>query len=62
MAPRPGTGLMMAGAIIAFAGLCIILVKVFHVPDYGVLVVVGLGLFALGVIRRLTSRDRGDGS
>jgi hypothetical protein len=53
---------MMAGAIIAFAGLCIILVKVFHVPDYGVLVVVGLGLFALGVIRRLTSRDRGDGS
>ena len=50
----------MAGAIIAFAGFCIILVEVFRVPAYGVLVVVGLGLIALGIIRRVTSRDRDD--
>ena len=56
----PGTGLMMAGALIAFAGVCIILVEVFKVPPYVVLVVVGLGLFGLGVIRRLTGRNRDD--
>jgi len=59
VASRPGTGLMMAGAIVAFSGLCIVLVKVFQVPDYGVLLVVGLGLFALGLIRRFTSKDQG---
>jgi len=52
---------MMAGAMIAFAGFCIVLVKVFNVPDYGVLVVVGIGMFGLGLIRRFTSKDqRGD--
>jgi hypothetical protein len=49
---------MMAGALIAFSGVCIILVEVFKVPPYVVLVVVGLGLFALGVIRRVTGKDR----
>ena len=29
-----------------------------EVQDYGVLLVVGLGLFALGVVRRLTGRGR----
>jgi len=61
VAQRPGSGLMMAGAMIAFAGFCIVLVKVFNVPDYGVLVVVGIGMFGLGLIRRFTSKDqRGD--
>ncbi|MGH7344185.1 MAG: hypothetical protein ACREK4_04680 [Candidatus Rokuibacteriota bacterium] len=58
MPPKPGLGLMMAGSLIAFAGFCIVLVRVFEVPDYGVLLVVGLGLFALGVVRRLTGRGR----
>ncbi len=49
---------MMAGALIAFAGFCIVLVKVFGVEPYAVLLVVGLGLFALGVVRRLTGQDR----
>jgi hypothetical protein len=56
--PKPGLGLMMAGALIAFAGFCIVLVRVFEVPDYGVLLVVGVGLFALGVVRRLTGGGR----
>ena len=58
MAAKPGTGLMMAGAIVAFSGLCIITVRVFGVPDYAVLVVVGVGLFVLGLIRRFTREDR----
>ena len=49
---------MMAGAVIAFAGFCIVLVRVFDVPDYWVLLGVGLGIFALGVVRRLTARGR----
>ncbi len=58
MALRPGSGLMMVGAIIAFAGLCIVLVKVFRVPDYVILLSVGIGLFALGLIRRQTRKDQ----
>ncbi len=49
---------MMAGALIAFAGFCIVLVRVFDVPDYWVLLGVGIGMFALGVVRRLTSNNR----
>jgi hypothetical protein len=56
--PKPGLGLMMAGALIAFAGFCIVLVRVFDVPDYWVLLGVGIGMFALGVVRRLTSSNR----
>jgi hypothetical protein len=51
---------MMAGAIIAFAGLCIVLVDRLGVPPYAVLLVVGLGLFGLGVVRRLTRNSRED--
>ena len=54
---RPGTGLILAGAIVAFSGLSIVLVKVFDVPDYGVLLAVGIGLIALGLVRRFTSKD-----
>jgi len=56
--PKPGLGLMIAGALIAFAGFCIVLVRVFDVPDYWVLLGVGLGIFALGVVRRLTTTSR----
>ncbi|PYN88791.1 MAG: hypothetical protein DMD87_09155 [Candidatus Rokuibacteriota bacterium] len=58
MGPKPGLGLMMAGALIAFAGFCIVLVRVFDVPDYWVLLGVGIGMFALGVVRRLTGGSR----
>ena len=58
MGPKPGLGLMMAGALIAFAGFCIVLVRVFDVPDYWVLLGVGIGMFALGVVRRLTHSNR----
>ena len=51
---------MMAGAIIAFAGLCIVLVEKLHVEPYAVLLLVGLGLFGLGIIRRLTHHGRRD--
>jgi len=49
---------MMAGAIIAFSGFCIVLVDRWGVPPYAVLLSVGLGIFGLGVIRRLTHTDR----
>lgn len=55
---RPGAGLILAGAIVAFSGLCIVLVRVFGVPDWGVLLVVGFGLIVLGLIRRYTSEGR----
>ena len=54
---RPGAGLILAGAIVAFSGLCIVLVDVFQIPPWGVLLVVGVGLMALGLIRRYTSTD-----
>jgi hypothetical protein len=49
---------MLAGTIVAFSGLCIVLVRVFGVPDWGVLLVVGFGLIALGLIRRYTGQGR----
>ena len=49
---------MLAGTIVAFSGLCIVLVRVFGVPDWGVLLVVGFGLIVLGLIRRYTSQGR----
>jgi len=48
---------MVAGAMVAFSGLCIVLVKVFGVPEYGVLLAVGIGLIALGLVRRFTHKD-----
>ena len=58
VASQPGTGLMLAGAMVAFSGLCIVLVKVFGVPEYGVLLAVGIGLIALGLVRRFTHKDQ----
>jgi uncharacterized membrane protein len=45
---------MLAGAIVTFSGLCIVLVRVFDVPDWGVLLATGVGLIVLGLIRRFT--------
>ena len=56
MPHRSGKGLMTAGAIVAFVGLCIILVRVLKVPEYWVPLMVGIGLFLLGVLRWFTSR------
>jgi len=48
---------MMAGAIVAFIGLCIILVRVLRVPEYWVPLMVGIGLFLLGFLRWLMSKS-----
>jgi hypothetical protein len=53
---RSGKGLMTAGAIVTFVGLCIILVRVLKVPEYWVPLMVGIGLFLLGVLRWFTSK------
>jgi hypothetical protein len=58
MASRNSGGkLMMAGLIVAFIGLCIVLVQVLHVPRYWVPLMVGVGIFLLGLVRWLTARD-----
>jgi hypothetical protein len=40
---------------VTVVGLCIVLIKVFHVPEYWVPLMVGLGLLAMGLVRRATS-------
>lgn len=58
MATRDSGGrLMMAGLIIAFIGLCIVLVQVLQVPRYWVPLMVGVGIFLVGLVRWLTTRD-----
>ncbi|HXJ77091.1 MAG TPA: hypothetical protein VMS64_00240 [Candidatus Methylomirabilis sp.] len=56
MRDRSGKGLMTAGAIVAFIGICIILVRVLRVPEYWMPLMVGIGLFLLGLLRWLTSK------
>jgi hypothetical protein len=51
---RSGNGLIVAGAIVTVIGAIIILVKVLQVPPYWVPLLVGVGLLALGIIRRVT--------
>lgn len=46
----------MAGLIVAFIGVCIVAIRVLRVPDYWVPLMVGVGLFLLGLIRWLTAR------
>lgn len=60
MARQSGNGLIIAGAIVTFIGLCIVLVRVLSVPEYWVPLMVGLGLILLGVIRRMMSKDSRD--
>jgi hypothetical protein len=57
MAGNSGGKLMMAGLIIAFIGLSIVLVQVLHVPRYWVPLMVGVGIFLLGPVRWLTGRN-----
>jgi mannose/fructose/N-acetylgalactosamine-specific phosphotransferase system component IIC len=57
MAHNSGRGLMMAGGIVTFVGLCIVLIRVLRVPEYWMPLMVGFGLFLLGLIRWLTTRD-----
>jgi hypothetical protein len=58
MASRNSGGkLMMAGLIVAFIGLCIVLVQVLHVPRYWVPLMVGVGIFLVGLVRWLSVRD-----
>jgi hypothetical protein len=54
---RSGKGLMTAGAIVALIGLCVILVRVLKVPEYYVPLMVGIGLFLVGLLRWLTSKS-----
>ena len=57
MANRDSGGrLMMAGLIVAFIGLCIVLVQVLQVPRYWVPLMVGVGIFLVGLVRWLTTR------
>ena len=56
MRDRSGNGLIVAGAIVSFVGLVIVLVRVLRVPEYWVPLMVGIGLLLLGVIRKLTRR------
>ena len=48
---------MMAGVIVTFIGLCIILVRVLRVPAYWIPLMVGVGLFLMGFIRWLAQKD-----
>jgi hypothetical protein len=57
MAHKSGARLMMAGVVVTFIGLCIVLIKLLRVPEYWVPLMVGVGLFLLGLIRWLTSKD-----
>lgn len=57
MARNSGGTLMLAGLIVAFIGLCIVLVRVLDVPRYWVPFMVGVGIFLLGFVRWLTTRD-----
>jgi hypothetical protein len=47
---------MTAGLIVMFVGVCIVLIRVLRVPEYWVPLMVGTGLFLLGLIRWLTAR------
>ena len=57
MARNSGGKLMMAGLIVAFVGLCIVLFRAFQVPPYWIPLIVGVGIFLLGLVRWLTARD-----
>ena len=57
VANRSPSGLMMAGAIVTFIGLCIVLIQVLRIPKYWVPLMVGVGLFLIGFIRWLTHKD-----
>lgn len=43
--------LVRAGLIVAFVGLAIVLMRIWHVPGYWMPLVVGIVLIAVGVLR-----------
>ena len=53
MAHRPGNGLLLAGTILSVIGLCVVLLKVWHVPAYWVPLLAGRGRVVLGLVRRV---------
>jgi hypothetical protein len=57
MARNAGGKLMMAGLIITFIGLCIVLIRVLQVPQYWIPLLVGVGIFLVGLVRWLTTRE-----
>lgn len=57
MARNSGGKLMMAGLIVAFIGLCIVLIRTLEVPQYWIPLMVGVGIFLVGLVRWLTARD-----
>ena len=59
MGHASGNGLLLAGTIVTVIGLCIVLVRVWHVPAYWVPLMVGIGLIVMGLVRLLTSRSSG---
>jgi hypothetical protein len=61
MPRHPGDRLILAGLIVSFIGVCIVLVRVLRVPEYWVPLMAGVGLVLLGIIRRMT-RGGGGGS
>ena len=50
---------MTAGAIVTMIGLAIVLIKTLRLPGYWTPVIVGLALFAAGVIVWVVSKDKG---
>jgi Na+/H+ antiporter NhaD/arsenite permease-like protein len=57
MAHRSGGRLMMAGLIATFIGLCIVLIRLLRVPEHWVPLMVGVGLFLLGLVRWATRKE-----
>jgi hypothetical protein len=45
---------MMAGIVVTFVGLCIVLIRLLKVPEYWAPLMIGLGLFVMGLVRWLT--------
>jgi mannose/fructose/N-acetylgalactosamine-specific phosphotransferase system component IIC len=60
MAHRSGNGLILAGTILTVIGIAIVLLKVWHIPEYWIPLMVGMGLLLLGLVRRLTAADPRD--
>jgi Na+/H+ antiporter NhaD/arsenite permease-like protein len=48
---------MMAGLIVTFIGLCIVLIRLLRVPEHWVPLMVGVGLFLLGLVRWATRKE-----